>query len=373
MRRPIRVLILHTSVGYGIKVTAQNIYDQLVQADGYEARIADFQKVDPGPLVTILQKIYQSLTESFPFVWGILYSELMASLTIPFRYLAASVRYQTIWKLIREFRPDIVISTQTVPSGIVVYLKRKGWYQGKLVIVFSDYHLHRFWLYDEADLYLCNIAEQREHLLELGIPEEKIAVTGMLVAHKYLQKISRTEACRTFGLNPALPAVLLSGGRRGLLASLDIVKSLLMNSEPFQIAVVTGLNEKLKHVLENLPSSPIHPLIIFGYVDNQDVLMSAVDVLISKPGGPTIAEAIAKGLSIVVTDAHPGHETANLRYLTEQKLVESGRTPSETAKAVISILNHETVLDPNRGLEKIITPQGAVSLTQALARLNIKI
>lgn len=367
-----KILVLHTSVGHGIMITARNIYERLLKSDHFDVRIEDLYKVAPGPLVGVLEKIYFYFTETFPFIWGILYSEAAARVTIPFRMLAASFRYKRVWRVIRDFRPDIVVSTETVPSGITAYLKREGWYQGKLVIVFSDYHLHRFWLYDECDLYLCNIAEQRDALLQLGIPEEKIALTGMIVSEKYLQNVPRTAAAKEFGLDPELPAVLVSGGRRGLLASKKIVQKLLASPKPFQIVVVAGQNEKLKSELERLTGAGDHNLQIFGYVANQEILMSAVDVLVSKPGGPTIAEAVAKGLSVVIALAHPGHEMANMRYLVDSGIGQYGRAPAEVVGAVIRILNKEILLDKQGNYEKLIAPQGHISLTQALERLNIK-
>ena len=366
-----KVLVLHTSVGHGIRITAQNIYSQLLQSGKFEVRIADFHEVEPGPIVEILEKIYFFSTEKVSWIWAVLYSEAVASLTIPLRMFTASFRYKRILAEIRKFEPDIVISTETVPSGVIAYLKRKKLYSGKLIVAFSDYHLHRFWLYDECDLYLCNIAEQAEKLKALGIPENKIAVTGMIIAPKYLHKIPRQQARKEAGLQSELSAVLVSGGRRGLIASFEIVSELQKSGTPFAIAVVTGKNRDLKTRLSALPHSPNHPLQIFEYVTNQDVLMSAVDLLISKPGGPTIAEAVGKNLPIILTDAHPGHEQANLNYLVEHGIVQYGRTHMEVGQLAEKILAGEIKYDHAYAVEKLLKPKGAVSLTAALLRLNM--
>ncbi len=370
MPKKYKVLILHTSVGHGIRIIAENIYCELQNQALFEVRIADLYEVAPGSDVTILEKIYFFFTEKFPFIWGLLYSEIVAPLMIPFRLPLASLRYQKIWKLIREYEPDIVVSTETVPSGIVSYLKRQTWYQGKLVIAFSDYHLHRFWLYDQADLYLCVTAEQVGELQALGISRNKIALTGMMVAEKFFRKIPRTTAARTFGLNPDLPTVLLSGGRRGLLVSKELIEKLSKNPRPFHIVVVTGLNEKLKRELEELPSSPHHNLKILGYVQDQDILMSAVDMMITKPGGPTIAEAIAKNLPVVITDTHPGHESKNMEYLSRHEIAWSARSPEDASRLTEKILKGEIQLDRNRAYSKILKPPDSLNITAALIHLR---
>ena len=364
-----KVLVLHTAVGHGIKVIAENIYRELEESGRFRVSIADFHEVEPGPIVRILEKIYYIFTETLPFIWGWIYSDLAARITIPFRMLAASFRYKKILSLIRQYAPDIVVSTETVPSGAVAYLKRKGLYEGKLMIAFSDYHLHRFWLYDEADLYLCNIPEQKKELLTLGVPREKIAVTGMIISEKFLQKTPRDEAVKAFGLNPDLSTVMVSGGRRGLVASKTVIKSLLASQAQFQIAVITGLNHDLKQALEKLPAIPKHDLKILGYVDRMDVLMSAADVLISKPGGPTIAEAVAKRLPVVLTDAHPGHETKNMEYLVRHKIAWSAARPEEAALLVERILDGRLKHNPEQGFAAIVQPPEAQSVAEILDKL----
>ncbi len=364
-----KVLVLHTSVGHGIKITAQNIYTRLVKSGRFEARIEDFHEVQPGPLVRILEIIYFFATETAPWIWALLYTETVASLVIPLRMIPASFRYKKILAQIRAFQPDIVISTETVPTGVVAYLKRKNLYSGKLAVAFSDYHLHRFWLYDEVDLYLCNISEQATDIQAMGIPADKTAVTGMIVSEKYLKSVSRVSAAQRFALDPKKKSVVVSGGRRGLQASREIVEKLLKSPVPFQITVVTGKNEKLKKDLEAFASTPEHILQILGYVTEQEILMSAADLVISKPGGPTIAEAVAKGLPVIVTDAHPGHEMKNMLYLEHHNVAFHGKNPVEVVKLVEMILRGEIGHDKAAAFERIIKPKDSVELTQALKRL----
>ncbi|OGE76113.1 MAG: hypothetical protein A3C85_02420 [Candidatus Doudnabacteria bacterium RIFCSPHIGHO2_02_FULL_48_21] len=366
-----KILILHTSVGHGIKVTAQNIYAQLLKSGKYEVRIDDIQRVERGTFVAVTEKIYLFIIEKLSFVWGIIYSDQFQTFILPFRKTIAAFKHKHVLKLLETYQPDIVISTQSAPSGIVAYLKAKGKYNGKLVAAFSDYHLHRFWLFEEVDLYLCNIALQAEELRAMGVAEERLAVTGMIISEKYLQKVARSAAAKEFGLSTEAPVVLVSGGRRGLMASKEIVRRLRESEIPFQIAVVTGKNEALKIELEMIDPSLKHPLTVLGYVTDQEILMSAADVLVSKPGGPTIAEAVSKGLPIVITDAHPGHEMRNMHYLEHHSIAWHGRNPMEAVRLVEQILKNEIKHDKIAAYEKIIKPKEAVSLTAALDRLYI--
>ncbi|MBX4187392.1 MAG: hypothetical protein KW802_04040, partial [Candidatus Doudnabacteria bacterium] len=146
-----KVLVLYTAVGFGIKATADNVVEQLQKSDQYEVQSYDVEKVESGVASSLVKKVYLALLDRISPLWGFLYnSKVILFLSLPMRKYLASFKSKNVLQILREFQPAIIISTQTVPSGIIAYLKSVGLYRGKLVIVFSDYHLHRFWLYDEA-------------------------------------------------------------------------------------------------------------------------------------------------------------------------------------------------------------------------------
>ncbi len=168
------------------------------------------------------------------------------------------------------------------------------------------------------------------------------------------------------GLLTTMPTVLISGGRRGVLVSKELFKILIRSPKSFQVAVVCGKNIELKTDLEKISSPPRHPVKIFSFIENQDVLMSAVNVLVSKPGGPTIAEAVAKKLPVVLIDAHPGHEQANIEYLVRHNIVAYGRIAREAAFLVEKALTANTTKQATINFEKLIHPPGAHNIVEAI-------
>ena len=110
------------------------------------------------------------------------------------------------------------------------------------------------------------------------------------------------------------------GGGAGILPFADIIRVLDDLEISLQIIAVTGENHRLRRELAKLEATlkncTLNPL---GYIDNIHELMAVADLLLSKPGGMTSAEAIATGLPILIYRPIPGQEEANTSYLVNQR------------------------------------------------------
>lgn len=358
-------------MGHGIKATALNIAEKLAAAGEYEVRAEDVQAIIGGSSTRRLGKFYLLMLEQFAFVWGFLYnSKVVLWLSLPLRKFAAKFKSKNVLLLLRQYQPAVVVCTQTVATGIISYLKAAGLYRGKLVAVFSDFHLHRFWMYGEVDLYICAIAEQAQELQALGVPQDRIAVTGMLLADKFQQAIDKEEAKRQLGLLTSMPVILLFNGARPRMHVVETFKTLIRSSRSFQVIAVCALNRELREELEKISSPGRHPVKILGYADNMDVIMAASDVLIGKTGGPTMGEAILKRLPIIITDALPGHEEKNLKFLVDNRIVRYGRIDREVLFLTEQILEGKLRTDWLNAESILIKPAGQISIAQALEKVK---
>lgn len=86
-----------------------------------------------------------------------------------------------------------------------------------------------------------------------------------------------------------------------------------MNEHEFQILCVCGSNKKIKNAVDGFEWKK--SVYTYGFVDNVDVMMDAADFIITKPGGLTTSEALAKGLPMITMNPIPGHEDRNLNFL----------------------------------------------------------
>lgn len=362
-----KILILHTSVGHGIKTTAYNLAETLGHDPEFEIRVEDIGRVEASVFAKSIEAAYKKIMDRFGGLWGFLYrSRLVLGIMMPLRKFIASFQSKKTLELLRQFQPAIVISTQAVSTGIIAYLKSKDLYRGRLVAVFSDYHLHPFWCFDEVDLYFCNLAEQAEGLKRLNVPVEKIAITGLFVAEKFYKPIDRQQACQDLGLLLTMPKVLLFSGARPRMSNKEIFLALLRSPKSFQVIAICGNNMELKSELEKISAPKNHPVKIYGYTDSVAELMSAADVLVGKTGGPTMGEAVLKKLPLVLTDIAPGHEQENLEFLVRHGVAHYGRIPREVVFLVEEILDGRKATNWEQAFRTIIKPEGTVGAIEAL-------
>src|SRR5262249_56289378 len=80
---------------------------------------------------------------------------------------------------------------------------------------------------------------------------------------------------------------------------------------------VTGRNEKLKDRLAALPCPDRHRAQVIGFTKEIDELMAAADLVVSKPGGLTTSETLARGAAMVIVNPIPGQESRNSDFLLE--------------------------------------------------------
>ncbi|HHP50932.1 MAG TPA: hypothetical protein ENM97_03515 [Moorella mulderi] len=155
------------------------------------------------------------------------------------------------------------------------------------ITVVTDHLVHSQWIHPFTDLYMVGSEFAKDQLLEQGVPEEKIAVTGIPISLKFAQARDREQALLELGLDPYYPLVLIMAGAEGMSPSLPrLCQILFRSSVPLQAAVITGRNKVLKEKLEGLRQKGGWPLYVLGYVDNVEVWMSAARVLVGQGRGP---------------------------------------------------------------------------------------
>lgn len=319
-----KILILYTSVGLGHKSIAQNISFYL-EAAGFTVRLGDIGSVQKGRFEKVVVEIHQLINQHLPFVWGWLY-RWGHYIILPFRVFIAGFNYKLTKKYVDEFTPDLIITTQTTASAVVAYLKQQGFYKNLFAIAFSDFHLHKYWLYSEADFYLVNISQQAREMLRAGVAKEKIFVCGVTLKPKADVSISAVKS--KFGIGQNEKVVLVGTGSLGLGFKEKDLEDLskLQNTK---IIFACGNNKELYHRLKNLNHRNIIPLEFFQPMDE---LYAIANVFVGKPGGLSTAEALRWNLPLVVAYTLPGQEEKNLEFLANKQLVIP--RPTQLAEAV---------------------------------------
>jgi len=268
----------------------------------------------------LINFLYSLIIKKLPFIWGSLYDKRRFIKGIePVKRLLYFYEFRKIKSLITELNPQVIVCTQAFPCGLVAFFKNKTHKNIPLIGAVTDFWPNRFWFSPKVDYYVIGLDWAKERFKELGIEEEKIKILGLPIMPRFIENFDRDSLSLEFNLSKTLPAVLLMGGGSGI-GPLGEIASFLDNSNlEFQLIVVCGRNKKLYRWFLNKKFKK--PIRIFSYTEAIPKLMSFSDIIITKPGGITIAESLAKGLAIIVFKPIPGQEENNLRFLLKKNLV----------------------------------------------------
>ncbi|MCH1638728.1 UDP-N-acetylglucosamine--LPS N-acetylglucosamine transferase [Paenibacillus timonensis] len=225
--------------------------------------------------------------------------------------------YQHAAEVIAQLKPDLIVCTHPIPSAIVSYLKLAAGLDVPLCTLITDYDAHGSWMSPGVDRYLVSAPEVKALLVQRGVSPSKVQVTGIPVHPDFWSKQEKTSAREDLGLKQ-MPTALVMGGGWGLLISEELLAKLAAWREKIQIVCCMGSNEKLAVKLRAHPALQ-HPNIkVIGFTREIGKWMDASDLLITKPGGMTCTEGMAKGIPMLFFESIPGQEEKNREYFVQR-------------------------------------------------------
>jgi len=320
-----KVLLLSASAGAGHVRAADAIekaFTQAKDAGSREVLHVDVLNYTNKLFRHLYSKAYIDLVNKMPEVPGWFYDKLDKPWKNERRRLALDkLNTRPFVKLLRDYKPDLIVCTHFLPAEIVSWLKAKERLASRQVIIVTDFDVHAMWLVHHYEHYFVAIDEARVYLEVLGIPAEKITVSGIPIDPVFGIKKDKQEMRAKHGLAPDRTTILLSAGGFGVGSVDALVSSLLPLQHRAQVVAICGRNEELKKRLTKVAArtKPDATVLLkpFGYTKEMDELMTASDIVLGKPGGLTTSEALAKGLVFVIVNPIPGQEERNSDHLLE--------------------------------------------------------
>ncbi|MDT8901277.1 MGDG synthase family glycosyltransferase [Anaeroselena agilis] len=314
-----KVLFISAPVGAGHVRAAQAVGAALRRlAPGVATEFANVFDFFSPRLGKAILAGYLKVLDVFPQAYGAAYGWGNSSrLALAGRAAVSGFLAGRMERYIAVSRPDVVVVSHATPAGLVAHLAARGRLAAPTVAVVTDFVVHRLWVYPELGMYCVAHEGLRDYLAAAGVPRERSAVTGIPVDGRFAAPLGKREARAALGLREDAPVVLIMGGGAGVLPMAEIVAGLEALARPLQLVAVAGRNEALRRRLTaEAGRLKFCTLEALGFVDNVDVLMAAADLLVSKPGGLTAAEALARGLPLLIFRPIPGQEDANTAFLT---------------------------------------------------------
>ena len=314
-----KALVLSITFGQGHNSTAKAICSYL-KSIGAEAEMLDTLAYLNNFFGNTIYKGYMLMASDAKFVYKGAYRlaekrNKSNSDMAPTRSTALLMGKKLV-KYINEYAPDVIICTHVFPAIILDVLREKGEISAKTVGIVTDFMCHPYW---EEATHLDYLVLPSEQMIcqatKKGFSESQILAMGIPIHPKFAQKAYTKEQARAeLGLDINKRTVLFMSGGSGFGDIKQIVREIDAIKEDFQLITVCGSNTSAKAKIDRLKTNK--RILNLGFVDYVDKLMDASDCIISKPGGLTVSEAMAKSLPMIIVNPVPGQEDRNSQFLT---------------------------------------------------------
>ena len=365
-----RILFLYVSASSGHQRAADAICEamRLVVPTWETVGVDSFTYTYPtvGPLIS---RTYREILQRTPALWDFIYDNPDVEMaTREARELLNLISARKLKKLVSRYNAAAIVCTQAAPCSVFAAEKRRGKLSIPLIAVITDFAVHSYWVYKEVDLYCVPSEEVRKTLVKQGIASARIIVTGIPISPVFLQHVPKERVRAGLKLDPHRTTLLVMGGSQGMGPMEELIGGLVPLDA--QVLVLTGLNRALFRMLSKRFAREKR-IRILGYTRTVHRLMDAADLLITKPGGLTSSEALAKGLPMVISNPIPGQEERNAAYLIRQGVAERADEPADAAAMTASLLRNSAKWRRMKERTRAIAaPYAAIEVARQIFRLT---
>lgn len=280
--------------------------------------------------------LYAVVTRRYPQVWRQIF-RLSNRPRGPSRLelLTDPLGGPALGKLLARRRPDTVVSVLPGVNGFVARSLARHGLRADLEVIVTDWaDIHLSWFSDGVTHYTVPTESAADTCRLIGVPQSAVSVLGIPARRQFARARPGPETRRAARERLGLPVdrfvLLAMVGTEGSSKALAHLRALAEARLDAELVVVCGRNERLRRRVEAIRgTSPVRAL---GFVDEIAELMLAADLLVTKPGGVTLAEAFCCHLPILAFDPLPGQEEGNARYAVARGAAELADSPRRLAE-----------------------------------------
>jgi processive 1,2-diacylglycerol beta-glucosyltransferase len=211
------------------------------------------------------------------------------------------------------YDPDAIVYTHVLAGILLDDIKVRYGLRAKTIGIVTDFRLHPYWEeVTHLDYVVCADKRMTYSVCQKGFSRDKILPLGIPIHPKFTEEIPKPKARQMLGMEDKM-TLLVMGGSMGFGDMVENVKTLDALDIDYQIVVICGNNKDAFDQLSSLETSK--KLYVYGFVNNVEIFMSAADLIVTKPGGLTSSEALAKRLPMIIVNPIPGQEDRNVEFL----------------------------------------------------------
>ena len=337
------------------------------------AQIVNSYKYAASIVSSVVSNGYIGMVKTIPQMYRFIYSRAERATEVgPFRNWTHQFTASHLRPLIARMKPDVVVCTHAFPCGVMSEYKKEFADSPPVVGVVTDFAIHSFWIHRNIDGYAVATDEMRNTLVARGVAANDIIVSGIPVNADFIaHSVDRSALREVLGMPQNRFSIVLMGGGLGIGPLEMMMKALDGIEEPLSATVIVGRNKRLHQRILAAAQKVRYPARVLSFVDNVYEYMHASDVLVTKPGGLTSAEALVAGIPMVLVKPLPGQEERNTRYLVERKAAMRAKNEEDLTRKLGRFLRNpqqrETMLASIQRLAQPHAADDVVGLCQRVA------
>lgn len=368
---PKKVLLLYISEHSGHHCASTAIENALHSLDSSveTMNLNSFNYTNPI-LEKVINHAYMGVVKTKPEIWDYLYDNPnVLRNTQKLRDMFHRFNTGKLKPLLDEFAPSAIVCTQAFPCGMIADYKKSYGLAVPLVGVLTDYAPHSYWIYNNVDRYIVPSDCTGKKLQDNGIEAAKIMSFGIPIEPKFRRDNNDGAALhRELGIDPSKPCVLVMGGTQGLGPIKDMVRSLDRSPLDIQMVIVCGTNKRLYRHFQRVRFNK--KAVVLPYASNIEELMQISDLVITKPGGITTAEALAKGLPMLIVHPLPGQEAMNTRFLLNEGVAVKAESPEDVTVILGELLyNKNKLADMKHKALLLSKPSSSIDIARMILEM----
>lgn len=329
-----------------------------LERTGHEVEVVDFLDAVALHIGPLLRWYYEFQLRVAPWSYELSY-RLSPVLRAPAIMLDTWLTKRKLKKLIKEFRPDAVVSVYPLASLVLGRMRRKKQLRVPVLTYLTDFAVHSLWVHKGVDRHLA-VSEISAHTAESRGGKAAYA-RGPLVSDRFREVEYDRDAVRTnLGLAPDERAVLVVAGSWGVGDVIETVEAIGRTGE-FHPITVCGKDDALRAQLEQHGYGTV-----IGWTDEMPALMAASDALVENAGGLTCMEAFAIGLPVITFRPIAGHGKDNAETMSKagvncyardegelHEILRAVTVPGEARDRLVDTARQLFVDDPAKDVEEL--------------------
>ena len=364
-----KILILTMSAGAGHLSAAKAINKELwAQNPSWEITVADHAELIGKLKGQVMTKSYNLMTSYFPGLWKAFYD--LADFNFPrplfnqLRHLFSRVGERRVVNFVLKHEFDYIICTHFASAHIISAMKKANQLTLPLAVVITDFGLNQIWLANKVDHYFVASDYTKQQLIAAGVNIKIIHAFGIPIRQEFAQRAAKLERAAAKKTGPLKLLIVETRTNRKPLFSL--LRALLAQQSALQITLV-GLKPQHLEPVQKLLHQLGFKAAVHGFINNLEDYLATADLVITKAGGLTTAEAMALQTPMIALRPIPGQEMTNVKALLAAGAGLHAKNEKQAAKLVAQLIKDPAQLARMQAATQTLArPQAASDIAKLI-------